>query len=305
MSTYNGSRFIKEQIDSILGQTYSDFKLLIRDDGSSDDTCDIIMEYSDPRIQLYRENNLGPCGSFFSLISKASDFDYLFFSDQDDVWYPDKIQVMLAEIQKYDEEPAMVFTDFRMIDEHGDTTMDSYARYASLRIDCNEVSVKQLIPQPYVFGCASVINRKLADLVVSPPDGIEMHDCWISLTSAAVGKLIYLPIQTIGHRFHSSNATGRSGQTHFLTRLNRLFSGFPKQVSVTALRLHQVNLLLERYNHLIHPKQKLLLEDLSAAMREGRIKTVLKLKELGIGRQKGINTLFFYLTVLGIKGEIV
>lgn len=304
MSTYNGAHFLKEQIDSILGQTYTDFQLMIRDDGSSDDTCDLIRAYDDPRIQLFQENNLGPCGSFFSLVRKASDADYLFFSDQDDVWFPEKLETMLAQIRKYDACPAMVFSDFSMIDENGTQTHPSYAQYASLRVNPGSVGLEQLIAQPYVFGCAAVINRKLADMVQNPPEGVEMHDCWISLTAASVGKLIYLPQQTIAHRFHSSNATGRKDQTHPVERVKRLFSGFSAQSNNTALRLHQVNLLLQCYEGLLLPQANTLLKDISAAMARGHVSTVLKLKELGIGRQKAINTLFFYLTVFGIKGDI-
>lgn len=304
MSTYNGGAFLGQQIDSILAQDYRDFILRIRDDGSGDGTVALIQSYSDPRIRLIRGENLGPCGSFFVLLREAADADYLFFSDQDDVWYPEKLSDMLREIQKYDSEPAMVFSDFSMIDETGAQTHPSYADYASLRVSAGSVEVGQLIPQPYVFGCASVINRKLADLVRNPPEGIEMHDCWISLTAAAVGKLIYLPRQTIAHRFHSSNATGRNNQTHPLERLKRLCSGFSAQTQNSALRLHQVNLLLDRYDGILLPQAKQLLTELSAAMAKGHIPTVLALKKWGIGRQKTLNTLFFYLTVLGIKGEI-
>ena len=304
MSTYNGARFLKEQINSILDQTYSDFTLLIRDDGSSDDTCDVIRSYTDRRIQLFQEKNLGPCESFFSLIRKAPDADYLFFSDQDDVWYPEKLEVMLEEIRKYDACPTMVFSDFSMIDETGTQTNASYSEYASLRVCAGNVGVEQLIAQPYVFGCAAVINRKLAEFVQTPPSGVEMHDCWISLTAAAVGKLVYLPQKTIAHRFHSSNVTGKKDQTHPLERMKRLFSGFSVQCRISALRLHQVNLLLNYYDGMLLPQVKTLLTDLSSAMSQGRMSTVFKLRELGIGRQKTINTMFFYLTILGIKGEI-
>lgn len=304
MSTYNGARFLREQVDSILAQSFADFTLYIRDDGSTDNTCTILSAYDDPRIHLIRGENLGPAGSFFSLLIEAAHADYLFFSDQDDIWYPEKLSTMLTEIRKYEDTPAMVFSDFSMIDEEGVQTNCSYAQFASLRVSPGEVGVDRLIPQPYVFGCASVINKKLAQLVLFPPEGIEMHDCWISLTAAAVGKLIYLPVQTIAHRFHSSNATGRKNQSHPVERLKRLFSGFAAQTENTHLRLHQVNLLLQYHDKLLLPHVRAMLGDLSEAMAHGKIATVFKLAKLGIGRQKAINTLFFYLTVLGIKGDI-
>lgn len=304
MSTYNGAKFLQEQIDSILAQSHADFTLYIRDDGSADDTWSILSAYDDPRIRLVRGENLGASASFFSLLRDTAYADYLFFSDQDDIWYQDKLSTMLTEIQKYDDIPAMVFSDFSMIDENGLQTNPSYAQFASLRVSPGEVGVDRLLPQPYVFGCASVINRKLAQLVLMPPDGIEMHDCWLSLTAAAVGKLIYLPVQTIAHRFHSSNATGRKDQTHPLVRLNRLYSGFAAQAENTKLRLQQADLLVQSYGELLLPHVRKMLEDLIEAMSGGNIAIVLKLAKLGIGRQKTINTLFFYLTVLGIKGDI-
>ena len=111
MSTYNGAAFLKEQLDSILNQTYSDFVLYIRDDNSTDDTFEILSNYDDPRIRLIRGLNLGPAGSFFALLQEALKMqaDYLFFSDQDDVWFPGKLERMLYEIKKYDDRPAMVF----------------------------------------------------------------------------------------------------------------------------------------------------------------------------------------------------
>lgn len=304
MSTYNGATFLKEQVDSILTQNFSEFTLYIRDDGSSDGTWELLSSYEDTRIRLLRGGNLGPAESFFALIREASGADYLFFSDQDDVWYPDKLSVMLEEIRKYEHEPTMVFSDFCMIDETGRQTNSSYATFASLRVAPGEVHVDKLIPHPYVFGCASVMNKALAEIVKDPPPGTEMHDCWIALTASSVGKLIYLPTQTIAHRFHSSNATGRKDHTDFGVRLKRLFSGFSAQSANSALRLHQVNLLLDCYGERLLPEAKVLLTGLSAAMSQGRISTIKKLKELSIGRQKTLNTLFFYLTILGIKGEI-
>lgn len=304
MSTYNGEAFLKAQIDSILAQSYADFTLLIRDDGSSDRTCELVASYTDVRICLIRGENLGPARSFFALLREAKDADYVFFSDQDDVWYPDKLEVMLAEVKKYGDCPAMVFSDFSMIDENGKTTHDSYAAYAALQLQPGPVGVEKILAQPYVFGCASVLNRPLVQLVQSVPDGIEMHDCWISLVAAAAGKLVYLPVQTIAHRFHSSNATGRENQTSLTARLKRMTSGFAAQAENTALRLRQAELLLAYHDRQMLPEVRAKLTDIAAAMKSGRLALLKTLYSHGVTRQKLANTLFFYLTVLGIKGDI-
>lgn len=305
MSTYNGEKYLKEQIDSILSQTYSDFLLYIRDDGSKDATEEIIKAYTDSRIRFMQGGNLGPAGSFFALLNCAADAEYIFFSDQDDVWYPDKLEKMLAEIKKYSNTPTMVFSDFSMIDSQGAVTAPSYSQYASLQVAPGRVGLNKILAQPYVFGCASVINRALADMVLAPPQGIEMHDCWISLVAAATGNLIYMPCQTIAHRFHNNNATGKSGQDSVLSRLTRITKGVGAQAQNTRLRLKQVPLLLGETGNALTADARTLLSDLLAAMKKGKLATVRALKKNGVARQKRLNTTFFYFTVLAIKGEIL
>ncbi len=305
MSTYNGEKYLKEQIDSILSQTYKDFVLYIRDDGSRDDTLKIIESYTDERIVLERGENKGPAGSFFALLNKAARSQYVFFSDQDDVWYPTKLEEMLKEIEKHQGVPTMVFSDFSMIDSNGKTVAPSYSDYASLRVKEGDVDIGKIIAQPFVFGCASVINRELTELVLSPPEGIEMHDCWISLVAAATGNLIYIPRQTIAHRFHNNNATGKSGQDSFAARISRITKGFSWQVQNTKLRLYQVYLLLNELEGAITCENLEILNSILYAMKKGRLATVMALRKNGVSRQKGINNLFFYLTVFAIKGEIL
>ena len=220
------------------------------------------------------------------------------------MWYPDKLEKMLQVIAPYGDVPTMVFSDFSMIDGEGRQTASSYARHAALQVVPGKVELVKVIAQPYVFGCVSVINRALAKLVADPPDGIEMHDCWICQSAAAVGNLIYMPEQTIAHRFHSSNATGRCGQDSVPARLRRLTLGFRAQVDNSALRLRQIRLLLTKQDAYLLPQARQTLTELAAAMDRGKWATVRALRRYGVARQKTVNTLFFYLTVLAIKGEI-
>ena len=102
MSTYNGGQYLRQQLDSVLRQTVADFTLLIRDDGSSDNTLEILGQYTDPRIRLIAGENLGPSGSFFALLEQARQIgaQYVFFCDQDDIWLDNKLELLLAEIQQ-------------------------------------------------------------------------------------------------------------------------------------------------------------------------------------------------------------
>ena len=303
MSTYNGGQYLKEQLDSILSQSYFDFVLYIRDDGSTDETVSIIRSYSDSRIQLIEGENVGPANSFFSLLNIVQDADYVFFSDQDDIWLPNKIEKLLSEIRRYDEIPTMVFSDFAAIDTCGNILNQSYAESASLQVKSGINSVSKVIAQPYVFGCASVINKRLVQIVKNPPKGIEMHDCWICQCAASVGNLVYIPEQTILHRFHANNATGKFGQNSFISRLKRGSIEFQNQVKNTELTIHQVQLLLTYQSSHLLPEVREILQDLSRSFKKGKISTIRSLYRNGVTRQKWWNTAFFYFSVLWTKGD--
>ena len=304
MSTYNGKAYLQEQLRSVLEQTVSDFLLLIRDDGSSDGTPDLLRELSDPRVRLILGENLGPAGSFFALLDAArqENADFVFFCDQDDVWMPDKLERLLAEMGKCPAGPALVFSDFAMIDGSGSVTGDSYTAMAQLRIPADGNFFPKLLAQPYVFGCASVLNRELLELVKDPPAGIEMYDCWIALVASLFGTVRYLPQSTIYHRFHSSNATGRSGMNSLAARVRRVTQNFKKQAENTALRLRQAQLLLDRYGDSLSDAQRKMLRQLARAGKTGGLSPVKTLKKYDVSRGGRLQNSFFYLTAMG-KGD--
>lgn len=293
LSTYNGAAYLRKQLDSVLSQSVTDFTLLVRDDGSSDDTLAILKSCSDPRIRILTGENLGPAGSFFALLdqARAMGAESVFFCDQDDIWMPDKLEKLLAELQK-SSGPALVFSDFAMIDENDKVTGDSYAKAAKLRIPQDGDFFPKLLAQPYVFGCAAALNRELLELVADPPAGVEMYDCWIALVASVFGAVKYIPRATIYHRFHSANATGKAGASSLAARLGRVTKAFRKQCENTALRLSQAKLLLDRYGDAIPKAQRPRLEELA------KNPTVRTLKKYGVARGGKLQNLFFYITAL-------
>ena len=305
MSTYNGGQYLRKQLDSVLRQTVADFTLLIRDDGSSDNTLEILEQYTDPRIRLMAGGNLGPSGSFFDLLEKARQLgaDYVFFCDQDDIWLDNKLELLLAEIQKISSGPALVFSDFSMIDGNDAPTGDSYTAMAQLRIPSDGNFFPKLLAQPYIFGCASVLNRELLELIQAPPAGIEMYDCWIGLVAALLGTVKYLPQATIAHRFHTANATGQAGMNALSTRLRRVTRQFKKQVENTRLRLHQAQLLSDRYSHMLSAEDCRQLSDLAAAGRKGGFRAIRTLKKYAVARGGSLQNCFFYATAFMCKGD--
>ena len=166
MSTYNGEQFLAEQIESIQNQTFVDWELLIRDDGSKDQTPDIIKNFAekDDRISFLNpqnRENLGVIKSFHSLLKHQSS-DYYFFSDQDDVWLPTKLQMQLEEAKKYPRElPLLVYTDLTIVDQQLQVQHESMIRTQS---DHANTSLLQEITENTVTGGVSLINHALANL---------------------------------------------------------------------------------------------------------------------------------------------
>jgi len=223
MATYNGARFLQEQLDSIANQTYTDWRLLIRDDGSSDETVDIIERaaHADPRIELIRDNdgNLGPSLNFSALceIARARAFDYVFFADQDDVWHSDKLAVSLESLQAEERRtdrtrPILIHSDLVVIDKRGAVLDSSLMHYKGFH-HVDDHPLRVLLVQNFVTGCSVACNQALVQLATPVPSVAQMHDYWYALCAATFGELAYLPRPTLNYRQHSANNLGARRRT--------------------------------------------------------------------------------------------
>ena len=207
MSTYNGEKFVAEQVESIQKQTYTDWYLLIRDDGSTDKTCEILADFvsTDSRIKLIRAENVGVIKSFHELVKNNLDADFYFFADQDDYWLPEKLTVMLEEANKHDNrKPIMYYTDLKVTDKALKVTSQSMIRSQS---DHANTRLVQELTENTVTGGASMINHELAQLWQTTNDVI-MHDWYLALVAAALGELIYIDQPTHLYRQHDTNVLG-------------------------------------------------------------------------------------------------
>jgi rhamnosyltransferase len=224
MSTFNGEQFVDEQIESILRQTYRDFTLYIRDDGSSDSTAERVDEWThrDSRVQRLGQDtdeNLGVVGSFMCLLN-AVNADIYFFSDQDDVWYPEKLARTLEEFARHDQtRPLAVYTDLRVVDVDlnviESSQMDSRSGHPS-------VTAKEVLLENTAAGCSMAINQLVKDNAGSDINGIYMHDWWLALVAACLGELVYLPVVTVDYRQHRSNAVGSRSYRNLILHWRRL-----------------------------------------------------------------------------------
>lgn len=215
MSTYNGARYIHQQIDSLLSQGYQDWKLFIRDDGSSDNTMNIVkgyvLKYPD-KINLINDT-LGQLGTSLSFgkILEAVDSDYYMFCDQDDVWLEQKIQVSLDLMKTtengYPDKPILVHTDLRIVNAELKTISKSMWKYQGISPDVGNDADK-VVFQNVATGCTVIINRKAKEVSLPVPKEAVMHDWWIAINVAKHGKIVYVPDQLVLYRQHPNNLVG-------------------------------------------------------------------------------------------------
>lgn len=209
LSTYNGARFLAEQLESIQKQTFTDWQLLIRDDGSTDITPQIIAEFvkADPRIHFINEHdrqNFGVIKNFFTLV-KYEKADYYFFSDQDDVWLPDKMATMLDEVIHHDKsQPLMIYMDLSVVDQDLNVTHSSMI--CSQSHHANTTLLAELTENT-VTGGVAMINHALAEKW-EDTDDVIMHDWYLALLATTTGKLVYIDKPGELYRQHDNNVLG-------------------------------------------------------------------------------------------------
>ena len=228
MSTFNGTKFLNEQLESIFNQnTEAEITIYIRDDGSTDNTIDII-NYWTPKINIviYKEQNIGPARSFWTLFeSDEIKADYYAFCDQDDIWDSDKLQIGIDAL-KYETEEALWCSNCRIIDQNGKMITD---RMNKSKPDFTIIS--QFICGS-TQGCAMLFNDKLRKYILKNKiEIIPMHDFVIMTYAIAKGKVIYYDRPTFGYRVHSNNVVASEGKSlmkHFLASFNRYFSKYNK-----------------------------------------------------------------------------
>ena len=206
MSTYNGEKFVADQIKSIQEQTYSDWSLIVRDDGSKDRTCEIVNEIAshDHRIRLLKADNVGVVRSFFAL-TKIEPADFYFFSDQDDYWLENKLEVILKEAESHDnQKPILYYTDLKIVNKSLDVLNESMVKYQSGHANTQLV---QELTENTVTGGTVGINHALAEKW-HDTENIIMHDWWLALLAAALGELVFIDTPTELYRQHDNNVLG-------------------------------------------------------------------------------------------------
>ena len=245
LSTYNGERFLKEQLDSVLIQEGVDVTIFVRDDGSTDHTVDLLKQYSD-QIKLFQEDNIGVGNSFMELVYKAGcEYDYYSFCDQDDVWLKEKLQKAILNL-KQEDVPMLYCSNQELIDEEGNKIGMRFAEPIN-------TSYLQVLNDNKLTGCTMVWNRFLQEIMVEEKrrPGTELlhkriHDVWVGMVASVTGRIIYDDESYIKYRQHGDNVVGADGIS--------AVSGWKKKLKNPQLRNGRSSLakeILDKYSDLI------------------------------------------------------
>lgn len=300
LSTYNGEKYLKEQLDSLFLQTYQDFKLIVRDDGSKDRTKEILNFYN---IELVDSSkNLGVKKSFETLLKYASEnsvAEYFMFCDQDDVWNNDKIEKTLKRMQELEtfygnKIPLLVHTDLEVVNKKLETLSDSM--WESEHINPRANTLNKLLIQNTITGCTMMINRTLAMKSLDISSKAIMHDWWIGLVATTFGEIGFIEESTMKYRQHGENDTGAKNYNYknIISKIIELFFNRESKKIFMNKNIFQAKEFLEEYKDQLDEKSKIMLEDFSTIKEKPylqRVSIILKYRLFKYGLIRNIGLL--------------
>jgi glycosyltransferase involved in cell wall biosynthesis len=294
LTVYNGMPFIADQLRSLQAQTHEDWRLWVRDDGSSDGTWDAVRAAArlDARIRPVERGgarHVGARDGFAWLLEHADDgrSGYVMFCDQDDVWLPGKIEVTLAAMRRAEAEegpsrPVLVHTDLTVVDAGLRVIDPSFWYYQGIRPELNRLN--RLLYQNTVTGCTAMINRPLRRLALPIPEQAVMHDWWLALVASGLGRVVPLREPTILYRQHGRNDTGARPYARRLAALGKAVRALGEAAEVRgAIRLAagQAGAFLRRFEAELAPEQRSVVSRFAELPGCGPVRRRLRMMQLG------------------------
>lgn len=282
LSTYNGSKYLAEQLDSIFNQTYQNFTLYIRDDASTDSTFSVLKSYMNEHPSYARriiivpnnqQHNLGYMESFWLLLDQCGGADYYAFCDQDDVWLPNKLETGITCLEKEDPSiPLLHFSNYNYCDEQ----LNYLHPAPTIR---HPIRFQDVLFYTPAFGFSMLINEQLRSLALQTTNRTQLpHDGWIQKLAASCGKILYTNKCTALYRRHSSAVTASNTQllstilywikhdifgssmkkTHFV--INRFYEEYslylsPQDFKLLKLYTGHTSTILIWFKRLVYPKK--------------------------------------------------
>ncbi len=261
MATFNGEAYIGAQIDSLLQQTCNDWHLIIRDDGSQDNTVGIIQRYRiqhPGKITLIDDDeiNLGARSNFARLLTNTK-ANYIMLCDQDDVWLPQKIKITYDKMKNLENDygknkQLLVHTDVTVVDTRLQEVAKSLWQYQKSDPDKGS-TLRRLLLQNVATGCTIMINKSLRDRALPIPNEAMMHDWWMALVAAAFGHIGYISETTVLYRQHERSDVGAkiwNARTAF--RYLRNLADTIRYINKVNFQIQkQAEVFLERYGDVL------------------------------------------------------
>lgn len=266
LAVYNGEKYLKEQLDSIINQTYKEFNIIIRDDGSTDSSPHIIREFKclyPEKIQLIEgAPSKSAKNNFFELMNQTN-ADYIMFCDQDDVWFQNKIELTLNKMKDAEKKhgkatPILCHTDLTVVDRNLDLVYPYF--FKMQKFNTSKTSLNRALVQNIVTGCTTMINKPLLDLAIGTNhEDVIMHDWWLFLIASAFGVIEVVNTPTILYRQHENNQLGATDPSKASYYVNKLSTG-----STLNLTYLQAKAFYETFESILSPVNKsLVLEYMS------------------------------------------
>lgn len=250
MATYNGEKYLVEQLDSIINQTYRNWNLLIRDDNSTDKTLEIIQNYhkKDKRIKILKDNkgNLGIVRNFEELL-KSSESEFIMFSDQDDIWVENKLDMYLKMIEKIKNKGFMIHSDAILFDKNKSNILkDTFISKKAINKGLENVFFNY-----FVQGATILISKEIKNFILPFPKEVYLHDRYIHLISELFFERIFVNKALIYYRQHGDNQIGAKNTIRELL-LKRYFDERDRQL---------IKIIYNKYGSLLTEDKKKLIEE--------------------------------------------
>ncbi|MFC1776855.1 glycosyltransferase family 2 protein [Pseudomonadota bacterium] len=308
MATYNGAAYVECQLKSIQSQTFQNWKLLIRDDGSTDSTTDIIDRYCslDNRINRIDDTDHqahGPKENFSKLLTIALDSsaNIFMFCDQDDYWHSTKIEMFLRQATE-NRGPCLFFCDLELVDSHLvplNTTFSFEKAFSSP----NATTIASMLSLNHIPGCCIAFNRELAEIADPIPVGAMMHDWWLALTAASCGRFLFINEKLVKYRQHEQNAVGITSLAQLLIKMKEWPGLWRSGADELCQTMRQAGKLAKRLKkrEIRSVESFEMLSNYAGIPNTGFYKRLKTANQMGLRKGRGVLRFILYLRLLSLS----
>jgi len=277
LAVYNGEKFLRPFLDSLVGQSFRNFRLVVGDNRSSDRTLSIVEEYRTklmhPLVTLPLSDDFTSAHANFARVTEAAESQYVMYADADDVWHADKVEKTFAVMRQAEWQfgttaPILVHSDLAVVNEDLRCLHSSFWGYQF--IDPRRTALNQLLLQNCVTGCTVMLNRPLLELGKPVPSDACAHDHWFALVASTFGHIVVIPESLIDYRQHGRNVTGakRWGVRHVAERARHLYAADGAHETI-AMNIQQARVFLSRFDCRLSSDQMLVVQSFASIRERG------------------------------------